>query len=100
MTKENMNKNKKTKYQGKNYKFFNHKDCEFFPCHETNDPDNFNCLFCYCPLYALGENCGGNYSYTENAYKDCSKCMLPHKKDNFDYIMSKYPEIMELAKKK
>ncbi|EGT3847377.1 metal-binding protein, partial [Clostridioides difficile] len=20
---------------GENYKFFNHKDCEFFPCHKT-----------------------------------------------------------------
>ena len=27
-----------------NYKFFNHKDCEYFPCHKTNDPDNFNCF--------------------------------------------------------
>ncbi len=36
-----------------NYKFFNHKNCEYFPCHKTNKPDEFNCLFCYCPLYAL-----------------------------------------------
>ena len=33
-----------------NYKFFQHKDCEFFPCHKTNKPEDFNCLFCYCPL--------------------------------------------------
>ena len=37
-----------------NYKFINHRKCEFFPCHETSDEDGFNCLFCYCPLYALG----------------------------------------------
>lgn len=49
-----------------NYKFFNHKDCEYFPCHKTNDPDNFNCLFCYCPLYALKDKCGGNFRYTDN----------------------------------
>ena len=47
-----------------NYKFFQHRECEFFPCHKTEDEENFNCLFCYCPLYALGENCGGNFKYT------------------------------------
>ncbi len=83
-----------------NYKFFNHRKCEFFPCHKTSDPDNFNCLFCYCPLYALGENCGGNFKYMENGVKDCTNCLLPHKPENYDYIMKKYPEIMELAKKK
>ncbi len=41
------------------FKFMSHRECEFFPCHEGADPDNFNCLFCYCPLYALGEACGG-----------------------------------------
>ena len=44
----------------KAYSFFCNAECEFFPCHKTNDLENFNCLFCYCPLYALGENCGGN----------------------------------------
>ena len=34
-----------------NYKFFNHKECEFFPCHKTNNPDEFKCLLLYCPLY-------------------------------------------------
>ena len=62
-----------------NYKFFNHKDCEYFPCHKTNDPDNFNCLFCYCPLYALKDKCGGNFRYTDNGIKDCSNCFLPHR---------------------
>ena len=37
-------------WEGKQYSFFCHKECEFFPCHETKDPENFNCLFCYCPL--------------------------------------------------
>ena len=60
------------KMETENYKFFQHKACEFFPCHETKDIDNFNCLFCYCPLYALGENCGGNFKILENGVKDCS----------------------------
>ncbi|TQW47081.1 cysteine-rich small domain-containing protein, partial [Clostridioides difficile] len=83
-----------------NYKFFNHKDCEFLPCHKTNKPEEFNCLFCYCPLYALGENCGGNFKYTDKGIKDCSSCMLPHKKDNYNYIMSKFQDLVKITSKK
>ena len=45
------------------FAFFQNRDCAFFPCHETERPDQFNCLFCYCPLYALGRGCGGNCIY-------------------------------------
>ena len=83
-----------------NYKFFQHKECEFFPCHKTEDEENFNCLFCYCPLYALGENCGGNFKYTEDGIKDCSDCLVPHKKKNYEYIMNKFMDIVEVAKRK
>lgn len=82
-----------------NYKFFNHKDCEYFPCHKTTKPEEFNCLFCYCPLYALGSDCGGNFKYNSKNYKDCSDCLLPHNKKNYDYIMSKYPDIMKITNK-
>ena len=85
---------------GENYKFFNHKDCEFFPCHKTNKPEEFNCLFCYCPLYALGENCGGNFKYTAKGIKDCSSCILPHKKDDYNYIMSKFQDLVKITSKK
>ena len=83
-----------------NYKFFQHRECEFFPCHKTEDEENFNCLFCYCPLYALGENCGGNFKYTEDGIKDCSNCLVPHKRKNYEYIMSKFMYIVEVARKK
>ena len=82
-----------------NYKFFNHKDCEYFPCHKTNDPDNFNCLFCYCHLYALKDKCGGNFRYTDNGIKDCSNCFLPHRRDNYDYIIRKFQDIINITKK-
>jgi Zn-finger protein len=82
-----------------NYKFFQNTKCEYFPCHKCSDQENFNCLFCYCPLYALGENCGGNFSYTEQGIKDCSGCLRPHRKDAFDSIMQKMGDVMELAKK-
>ncbi len=86
-------------WRGKAYSFNSHKACEYFPCHETKDPDNFNCLFCYCPLYALGDNCGGRFSYTEKGYKDCSLCLLPHSRESYGYIIKKYKDIAELVRK-
>lgn len=76
-------------WKGKNFAFFSNKKCEYFPCHETDDPENFNCLFCYCPLYRLGEKCGGGFETRENGLKDCSKCLFPHKKDNYGKIVEK-----------
>ena len=81
------------------YSFTQHTACEFFPCHTTSHPEDFNCLFCYCPLYTLGSKCGGNFRYLENGVKDCSDCLLPHGRGSYSYIKSKYPELMELAKK-
>ena len=85
------------KPKSENYKFHQNKECEFFPCHKTDDPENFNCLFCYCPLYALGEGCGGNFKILENGFKDCSGCLIPHRRAGYDYIIGKYPEIIELV---
>lgn len=82
-----------------NYKFFSNDKCEYFPCHKVNNPENFNCLFCYCPLYALKENCGGNFKYTSNGIKDCSSCLIPHNKNSHYYIMSKINDILNLGKK-
>ena len=81
-----------------NYSFVQHKACEFFPCHQTQSPEDFNCLFCYCPLYALGSHCGGNSVWLENGVKDCSQCMLPHGRKSYSYIMGKVPELSEIAK--
>lgn len=82
-----------------NHSFFQNRECEYFPCHNTKCKD-FNCLFCYCPLYALGDKCGGNFAYTENGIKDCSNCLIPHSKGGYDYVLCKFREIAELAKKK
>lgn len=82
-----------------NYKFFQHKSCEFFPCHSVKNEETFNCLFCYCPLYALGDKCGGNHQYTENGIKDCTNCTVPHSPGGYDYIMGKFGELVELVKK-
>ena len=82
------------------YKFVQNKECEYFPCHEGVSCENFSCLFCYCPLYALGDQCGGSFMYTENGIKDCSRCVKPHRRENYDKIVEKMGEVMELAKKR
>lgn len=83
----------------KNYSFFCHKDCEYFPCHRTDDPENFNCLFCYCPLYVLGEKCGGNFKITKEGYKDCTNCLFPHKRESFDKVTNRYKDLADVMKK-
>ncbi len=81
-----------------NYKFVQNSKCEYFPCHDIDDKEKFNCLFCYCPLYMMGEKCGGNFKYTEHGIKDCSKCVLPHVKDvGYDHIQSKMLTVIDMV---
>ncbi len=70
------------------YSYFQNKSCEYFPCHNC-DSEHFNCLFCYCPLYSMGDKCGGVFLYTKDGIKDCSDCLIPHTKDGYEYINSK-----------
>lgn len=81
------------------YDFVQNRDCEYFPCHPGADPEKFSCLFCYCPLYALGEDCGGSFRYTEQGIKDCSGCLRPHRRENYGAICEKMSKIIEMAKK-
>ena len=80
--------------------FFQNTECEYFPCHRGADPAQFNCLFCYCPLYALGPRCGGNFRYNERGIKDCTGCLFPHRPENYEVIVHRFSEIAELAKQK
>lgn len=81
------------------YDFFQNRECEFFPCHSQADPEDFNCLFCFCPLYALGEHCGGAFTYGENGIKDCSGCLFPHARENYPEICKRLTAVISLAKK-
>ena len=90
---------KNESWKNKQYSFFSHKECEYFPCHSAADPDNFNCLFCYCPLYFLGPHCGGSFSYLPNGHKDCSTCLYPHIKENYGEIVARYQEIAQAMPK-
>lgn len=73
------------------YRFYTNKDCMYLPCHKVDDIENFNCLFCYCPLYFI-EDCGGNY-VDKRGVKDCSNCLIPHRPSGYDYITKKIGEI-------
>lgn len=82
-----------------NHDFFQNKECSYFPCHPGADPETFSCLFCYCPLYALGEKCGGSFSYTPGGIKDCTNCLRPHRRENYEAITKQMSEVLEMVKK-
>lgn len=73
------------------YSFFQNRECKFFPCHEVQDEDAFNCLFCYCPLY-LDDNCIGSPEYIITGrgqrIKDCSSCLVVHSPEMYDKVIA------------
>ena len=81
------------------YKFFQNRECEYFPCHKVKDDKDFNCLFCYCPLYGLKDKCGGNFKYLDSGIKSCEACLKPHTRNSYDHIMSKIMDVLEMGKK-
>ena len=83
-------------FMNHNYAYFSNRSCEYFPCHKGADPDNFNCLFCFCPLYVLGDRCGGQFTYLKNGRKDCSGCIYPHLRQNYNAILARYQELLAL----
>ncbi len=72
------------------HRFFRNSECEYFPCHKVQDDSDFNCLFCFCPLYHL-EDCGGKFTM-KGALKICTDCKLPHMPKGYDYIIKKLKE--------
>jgi Zn-finger protein len=69
------------------FKFFENTKCRYYPCHKTDS--EINCLFCFCPLYRK-ESCPGNPEYitvNNKSIKDCSGCIFPHKRENYDIII-------------
>ena len=86
----------KAHWEGKCYSFTQNRNCEFFPCHPGIPEEDFNCLFCYCPLYALGSHCGGNCQFSASGVKDCTNCILPHKRNSYGYVNRRFGELTRL----
>ena len=72
------------------HRFFRNAACRYFPCHPGADPEAFNCLFCFCPLYFL-ENCGGDHQMVKGI-KDCTACLRPHRPEGYDEILARLRE--------
>lgn len=69
------------------HRFFENRSCKYFPCHKGLY--DFNCLFCYCPLY-YRKDCPGNPVYQEmgeRKIKVCTNCTFPHQPKNYDEII-------------
>lgn len=66
-----------TKPEECRYSFFQHTACEFFPCHETAHPEDFNCLFCYCPLYALATGAAATSAMSATASRIAAPVSCP-----------------------
>lgn len=80
------------------HSFFSNTQCEYFPCHEGIDPERFNCLLCYCPLYMLGDKCGGSFTYTSSGAKSCVNCSLPHDgMSGVELVREKWPLVKARA---
>ena len=69
------------------YRFFENKECKYFPCHKGLE--EFNCLFCYCPMYPI-KDCPGTPQIVEKkgkVIKVCTNCTFPHQPENYDRIV-------------
>ncbi len=69
------------------HRFFCNVQCEYFPCHQGVAPEEFNCLFCFCPLYFLPA-CGGDFVLRQGL-KDCTGCIRPHRPGGYEEIIAR-----------
>ena len=79
--------------------FFQNRSCEYFPCHPNIPETDFNCLFCYCPLYTLGRQCGGSCTYTPKGVKSCRDCDFPHWRQNYPRVIARFPDIRAIVRR-
>lgn len=80
------------------YRFYMNTDCTYFPCHKVDNTEEFNCMFCYCPLYFI-EDCGGNHDCS-NGFKDCTYCTIPHIPKGYDFINEKIVKVLKAMRQK
>jgi Zn-finger protein len=72
------------------YKFFQNKQCVYFPCHKGISTDKFNCMYCFCPQYLI-KDCIGKPKWVGhfNKIKDCSNCLVNHGPNSYEAIVEK-----------
>ena len=58
-------------------RFFQNRECPHFPCHRGIAAEEFNCLFCYCPLYTLGKRCGGELHLYRKRREELQRLRFP-----------------------
>ncbi len=69
------------------YRYFENRDCKYYPCHEGIK--EMNCLFCYCPLYHL-QKCPGSPRFIAKngrTIKVCTDCVFPHQPENYEKVI-------------
>ena len=76
------------------YKFYQNKACKYFPCHKGLPEEEFNCLFCWCPLFMLGHECGGDFEYLPSGAKSCLKCTKPHGPGGYEHVLQQYKKVV------
>ncbi len=73
------------------YRFFENKECMYYPCHAGMEGKSLNCLFCYCPMHPYPD-CLGKPVFRENKngriFKDCTGCVFPHDPQNYETILA------------
>ena len=79
-----------------NYKFFQHKDCEFFPC--TRLINRRISTACSAIVLCMRSATNAwNFQYTDTGFKDCTNCMFPHVRSNYEKILERYQDIIAVA---
>jgi len=78
---------KQKKTMQNSFRYFCNHNCKYFPCH-TIEGEDFNCLFCFCPLYRF-DDCGGTFEYSKKGVKMCMDCTMPHIPENYDVIIDR-----------
>ena len=63
-------------WEEKEFSYFSHRKCEFFPCHKNADGNNFNWI------------------------KDCSDCLYPHLKEKYGKVVERFGEIVKSMNEK
>ena len=47
----------------------------------------------------LGSGCGGNFRWLPDGTKDCSACLAPHGRGSYSFVIGKFGQLSELAKR-